>query len=55
MMQDSIFNKFHADLTIILDMDVNKCLKRIKKRKTGMQKYEKMDISFHKKVRKGFL
>ena len=55
IIQDSIFNKFHADITIILDMDVNKCLKRVKKRKSGIQKYEKMNINFHKKVRNGFL
>ena len=55
IMQDSIFNKFHADLTIILDMDVKKCLSRVKKRKSGIQKYEKMNINFHKKVRNGFL
>jgi dTMP kinase len=55
LMQDSIFNRFHADLTIILDMDVKKCLSRIKKRKSGIQKYEKMNINFHKKIRNGFL
>ena len=55
IIQDSIFNKFHADLTIILDMDADKFLKRIKKRKFGIQKYEKMNINFHKKIRNGFL
>ena len=55
IMQDSIFNKFHADLTIILDMDAKKFLNRVKKRKSGIQKYEKMNINFHKKVRNGFL
>ena len=55
IMQDSIFNKFNADLTIILDMDVNKCIRRVKKRKFGLQKYEKMNINFHKKIRNGFL
>jgi len=55
IMQDSIFNKFHANLTIILDMDVNKCIRRFKKRKFGLQKYEKMNINFHKKIRNGFL
>ena len=54
IMQDSIFNKFHADITIILDMDANKCLKRVKKRKSGIQKYEKMNINFHKKNKKWF-
>ena len=55
IIQDSIFNKFHADLTIILDMDADKFLKRIKKRKFGIQKYEKMNVNFHKKIRNGFL
>jgi len=55
IMQDSIFNKFHANLTIILDMDVNKFIRRVKKRKFGLQKYEKMNINFHKKIRNGFL
>ena len=55
IMQNSIFNNFHADLTIILDMDITKCFKRIKKRKSGIQKYEKMKIEFHRKVRAGFL
>ena len=55
IMQDSIFNKFHADLTIILDMDAKKFLNRVKKRKSGIQKYEQMNINFHKKVRNGFL
>ena len=50
VMQDSIFNKFHADLTIILDMDVSECLNRIKKRKSGIKKYEIMSINFHKKI-----
>ena len=55
IMQNSIFNNFHADLTIILDMDITKCFKRIKKRKSGIQIYEKMKIEFHRKVRAGFL
>ena len=55
IMQNSIFNNFHADLTIILDMDITKCFKRIKKRKSGIQKYEKMKIEFHRKVRTAFL
>ena len=55
IIQDSIFNKFHADLTIILDMDADKFLKRIKKRKFGIQKYEKMNVNFHKKIRNCFL
>tara|TARA_Y100000590_G_C15700615_1_gene1006637 strand:+ start:1436 stop:2068 length:633 start_codon:yes stop_codon:yes gene_type:complete len=53
--QDLIFNNFYPDLTIVLDMDAKKCLNRTKKRKSGMQKYEKMNINFHKKIRNGFL
>ena len=55
IMQDSIFNKFHDKFTIILDMNVNKCVRRVKKRKFGLQKYERMNINFHKKIRNGFL
>ena len=55
LMQDAIFNKFNADLTFILDMNINECLKRVKKRKFGIQKYEKMNKNFHTKVRNGFL
>ena len=54
-LQESIFNKLHADLTIILDVDPRISLKRTKKRKFGNKKYEKMNINFHKKIRKGFL
>ena len=36
-------------------MDVKKFLQRVNKRKSGFQKYEKMNINFHKKVKEGFL
>ena len=55
MLQDSLFSKFNADLTILLDADPKLTLIRARKRKKGITKYEKMNISFHKKVRKGFL
>ena len=55
VIQDSIFNNFQPDLTFILDMSVDKCLQRVRKRKHGMQKYEKMNTTFHNKVRGGFL
>ncbi len=55
ILQESIFNKLHADLTIILDANPKITLKRTKKRKFGNQKYEKMNINFHKKIRHGFL
>ena len=41
--------------TYAICMDVSECLNRIKKRKSGIQKYEKMSINFHKKIRNGFL
>ena len=55
MLQESIFDKLNADLTIILDTLPNISLSRARKRKNGNQKYENMGISFHKKVRKGFI
>ena len=55
MIQNSIFGKFNSDLTIILDMNPEISLKRARKRKIGNQKYEKMNISYHKKIRNGFI
>ena len=55
MLQESIFDKLNADLTIILDAPLNTSLTRARKRKRGNQKYENMSISFHKRVRKGFI
>jgi len=55
MLQESIFEKLNADLTIILDAPANLTLFRARKRKKGNQKYEKMGVNFHKKVRKGFI
>ena len=55
MLQESIFDKLNADLTIILDTLPNISLSRARKRKNGNQKYENMGINFHKKVRKGFI
>lgn len=46
--------KFQADLTIILDLNVNKGLKRITKR-SEKDRIEKEDIDFFNRVRKVFL
>ena len=60
-------NKLHADtadgiypdLTVILDIDPEIGLKRSKKRLTEMQsnedRFENYDLSFHRRVRQGFL
>ena len=40
MLQESIFDKLNADLTIILDTLPNISLSRARKRKNGNQKYE---------------
>ena len=46
---------FKPDLTFILDIDIDKGISRADKRGNTEDRYEKMGIKFHKKVRKGFL
>ena len=43
------------DLTIIFDIDPNDGLTRASKRKIEEDRYEKMDISFHLKIRESYL
>lgn len=43
------------DLTILLDLDPEKGLKRIGSRKTGRDRIEKEEILFHIRVRNGYL
>ena len=43
------------DLTFILDLPVEKGLQRTKKRKGKEARYESMDLSFHERLRKGYL
>ena len=50
ILQESIFDKLNADLTIILDTFPSISLSRARKRKNGKQKYENMGINFHKKI-----
>jgi dTMP kinase len=54
-LHNNIFEEFYPDLTFIMDMDVNDGIKRTLRRKTTENRYEKMDIPFHKRVREGFL
>ena len=50
---------FEPDLTFILDMDTEKGLGRAKERiaetGSGEDRFEQLDISFHERLRKGFL
>jgi dTMP kinase len=43
------------NITFILDMPAQKALERAKKRKVGFNRYERMNLSFHNRVRRGFL
>lgn len=46
---------FKPDLTIIFDLDTEIGLKRAKARGEGEDRYERMSIEFHRKMRQGFL
>ncbi len=43
------------DLTFIFDIDVEQGLERARGRSDSEDRYENMDISFHKRLREGFL
>ena len=45
----------HLDLTIILDADPYETIKRIKDNDREINKFDEMDINFHKKVRDVYL
>ena len=51
---DLVVGDFHPDLTLILDLDVETGLKRTQARATGGDRYERMDIEFHERLRTGF-
>jgi dTMP kinase len=46
---------FAPDLTIILDVPVEVGMKRIHSREGAADRYEKMDMAFHERLRQGFL
>ena len=46
---------FKPDLTLILDMDVTQGLDRAKSRGEGADRYERMGVEFHNRLRQGFL
>jgi dTMP kinase len=54
MLHNLAIGDFYPDLTFILDMPVEKSLKRARARTIGADRYENMDYNFHYKVRQGF-
>lgn len=51
--QNSIGN-FTPDITFLIDVDIEKTLERISQRSDN-NRYEEMDLQFHKRVQNGFL
>jgi len=50
-----VFGDFQPDLTIILDVPVDQGLARAMRRQDGEDRYERMGIEFHERLRDGFL
>ena len=46
---------FRPDLTLILDLPVERAMKRLEGREGHLDRYERMDAAFHREVRDGFL
>ena len=54
-LHDLLHGGFRPDLTLILDLPVELGLQRTKRRKEPDDRYEQMDITFHERLRFGFL
>ena len=50
-----VVENFSPDLTLIMDLQVEEGLRRTEKRFGGRNRYDEMDLHFHKRVREGFL
>ena len=50
-----LFGAFQPDLTIIFDLPVEVGLERTQGRSGGEDRYERMDMEFHERLRHGFL
>lgn len=50
-----VIGDFSPDLTLILDLPPEEGLKRAHGRGDGAQRYERMGLAFHEKLRRGFL
>ena len=46
---------FRPDLTLILDLPVERAMKRLKERGERADRYERMNAAFHRRIRQGFL
>ncbi len=55
MMQNLVIGDFLPNITLIFDADVEICMKRAEVRGEKENRYEKMGMEFHKRVRQGFL
>ncbi|CAO3420923.1 dTMP kinase [Azospirillum doebereinerae] len=54
-LQTTALGDFRPDLTLILDIAVETGLRRAASRHGGEDRYERMDIGFHQRLRDGFL
>ena len=54
-LHEMVFGDFQPDLTIILDIPVDQGLARAGQRRDGEDRYERMGVEFHERLRDGFL
>ena len=54
-LQATALGDFRPDLTLILDLPVESGLARANARRGGEDRYERMDLDFHRRLRDGFL
>ncbi len=52
---DLVIGDFAPDLTLILDLPVEEGLRRTAARSDGENRYERMDVAFHQRLRDGYL
>lgn len=50
-----VLGKLKADIVFLLDISVEESLKRLKNTKKSLDRLEKEDISFYKKIREGYI
>lgn len=54
-LQDLTLGSFKPDLTVVLDIDVEEGLARAFNRAAAEDRYERMDLGFHQRIRAAFL
>ena len=52
---DLVVGSIKPDLTLVLDISVEQGISRARSRSDNEDRYERMDLSFHERVRQGFL